>query len=76
MPSAQEIADAVWARQLGVLGEEPGKTIRAAAMLAQIHHRTSSIKTLAAKISAADPTIDQASIERALVKVLGSLDET
>jgi len=73
MPSAEEIANAVWARQIAVVGEE--KTIRAGVMLGQIHNRTSSIKTLAAQISAADPTIDQASIERALTKVLGSLDD-
>jgi len=74
MPSADEIAQAVWARQIGVIGEQD-KTMRAAAMLAQLHHRSASIKTLAAQISAAEPTIDQSSIERALVKVLGSLDD-
>ena len=75
MPTAEEIANAVWAKQVHVLGE-PDKTIRAAQMLGQIHNRTAGIKTLAAAVAQVDPSIDQAALERALVKVLGSLDES
>ena len=74
MPTAEEIANAVWARQVHVVGE-PDKTIRAAVMLGQIHNRTAGIKPLAAAVAQVDPSIDQAALERALAKVLGSLDE-
>ena len=74
MPTAEEIANAVWARQIPVLSETD-KTIRAGVMLGQIHNRTGGIKGLAAAVTQTDPTIDQAALERALAKVLGSLDE-
>lgn len=73
MPTADEIAAAVWARQITPVGSDT--KIAAAQMLRQIHNRTAGIKPLAAAVAQADPSIDQGALERALAKVLGSLDE-
>ena len=73
MPTVEEIANAVWARQILPTGSDT--KITAATMLRQIHNRTGNIKELAVAVAQTDPTIDQAALERALAKVLGSLDE-
>ena len=73
MPTAEEIAHAVWSRQIAPVGSDT--KITAAQMLRQIHNRTAGIKPLAAAVAQVDPSIDQAALERALAKVLGSLDE-
>jgi hypothetical protein len=73
MPTAEEIANAVWARQITPVGSDT--KIAAAQMLRQIHNRTAGIKDLSAAVAQVDPSIDQAALERALAKVLGSLDD-
>jgi hypothetical protein len=74
MPTAKEIADAVWNRDVQPL-DGSANPIRAARMLAQIHNRAADTKALAKQLADAEPDtlgrkdVRQA-VERALAKVL------
>ena len=76
MPTAKEIAaevaPAVWAEALKT-GD--GADMRARVMLAQIHKRTGDTRTLAKALKDAGLPVDEATIEAAIRKVFGALDE-
>lgn len=80
MPSAQEIADAVWNHDL-TRAADPDRTMRAGKMLAQTHERARDVKRLVADLAAAEPEVlgrrdVRLAVERALRKVLAEHDDT
>lgn len=77
------VGEAVWGTELGVMGSDPAKSLRAGAMLRQVHYRL-DIGRLAARISAkladelpggVDGAVVQQAVEAGVREVLGSLDD-
>lgn len=80
----ERVPGAVWGSELEILGTDPAKSIRAGAMLRQVHSRVSPTKLadrVAARVVAALPegSVDAAVVKAAAVEAvretLGSLDE-
>lgn len=75
MPTADEMAKAVWDRLIMPVGGASGDEIRAARMLAQVHNRTSSDR-LTALILKAEPGLDPTTVTRAVKAALKQIGET